>query len=246
MEKTAIDDLVDCLERDLHNEQEKTKKLTEENERLRAHLLQLDGELTEEAVKRDQLLQRFKERTADLQAEVNHWREECLKIDNTQTDFTITREALQRERQRSEELIDLLREKEQEIVLLTDALSDLQESTKKEIDVARAEDLFKIDTANQEIKHLKSKIVDLEEQVKQVPDLKRRIVELDCQLERHELDCQRAFTREDTIPKALIANLFVNLFDRTKVIDKRPLAEMICNLLDVPDEDKLRMGIISE
>lgn len=267
---SIVEILADCLETDLLNVQEKYNLAVQEITRLKEHLIALDTELTEEGQKRDQLVERFKERINELQAEIVHWRKlyeaqnvlgEAGDGDDDESDDDdddellkrielITKElsAAQRECEAeqclSAKLKEAIKEKEEEIEDVTVALRHLESRMKEEIKVGVAESKDQLIQAHKTIDQLKNELEDARAEAQAVPDLKRKIAELDVSLERLQLE--KPSNEGDLVDKALMANLLVNLFDQNRPVDRRQVALMICNLLDITQEDQLRMGLSNE
>lgn len=264
-----LEDLVDCLEQDLLLEQEKHKKTRIELERLKGHLLNVDQELNDEAAKRDQLVERFKIRTAELQQEVQFWRQKhdelltaqqgeltdegteeedeiLAQIERATKDLEGAQQAMEYERQRSADLLAALNERDKEINDLQSALEALEKGKQREIEIGVAESRAQLSDAQDTIKKMTKELEDLRSEAKAVPDLKRKIAELDVEVERLYGEITSSVSAKNTVNKELVSNLIINLFDRQRPVDRQQVAVMLCDLLGIAVEDRVRMGVIIE
>jgi chromosome segregation ATPase len=265
-EDTAIDLLVDCLEKDLFVEQEKYQNTSHEVARLREHLLQVDKELTEEGRKRDQLVERFKERPAELQSEVQFWRQKyeevmqiinededddgdtdrkdsdnvedqiIIQIENATSELKRAQSAYEHEQQRAANLLSTLKERDRDIAELQEALQELEHEKRREIELGLAETRDQLEHYKKTVAALNGQLEDARAETVSIPDLKRKIAELDKEFVIARAIAAQAST--DTVSKALVANLLANLFDRSRPVDRPQIAMILCDLVGMPEEDR--------
>jgi myosin heavy subunit len=262
---SLFEELIDALERDLPVEQDKYEGACKELSRLKEHLVQMDSELTLEGQKKDQLVERFKERTLELQSEVAHWKEKyeeshrrpgedpptedsddeiLARIEHVTKELVYAKESCEYEKHIT---VDLKRELHERDITVDDlrlALGQLEATVKREIDVGLAESQQRLAASQKTVDQLRATLEDAQAEIAMVPDLKRKIAELDVQLERAKLKDNKEQT-SDTVEKALVANLFVNLFDRSRPVERRQVANMLCDLLRIDQDDRERIGLLN-